>query len=85
MHSDKLPENSTAIAIGMGLGDVFDEEIVHESVVKSNIPILLDADALSNELLLSILYQKNREVIITPHPKEFIRLWILLKDEELTT
>jgi hydroxyethylthiazole kinase-like uncharacterized protein yjeF len=84
MHSTKLPENTTAIGIGMGLGDFFDNDILQESVVKSNIPILLDADALSHELLLSILYQKNREVIITPHPKEFIRLWKLLRDEDLS-
>jgi hydroxyethylthiazole kinase-like uncharacterized protein yjeF len=85
MHSTTIPKNTTAIAIGMGLGNFFEKEFLQKDVVDSNIPIVLDADALSNELLLSILYQKNREIVVTPHPKEFAKMWYILKDEKLTT
>lgn len=84
MHSTTVPKNTTAIAIGMGLGDFFEKDFLQKDVIESNVPIVLDADALSNELLLSILYQKNREIVITPHPKEFSRMWKILKDEELS-
>ena len=80
MHSTTIPQNTTAIAIGMGLGNFFENEFLLE-VVKSNVPIILDADALFKDTLLAILKQKNREVVITPHPKEFAKL--LSKIEEL--
>lgn len=84
MHSTVVPENSTALAIGMGLGDHFDSDFLQKHVVQSHLPIVLDADSFHSEEILSILEQKDREVVITPHPKEFSRLWKILTGEQLS-
>jgi hydroxyethylthiazole kinase-like uncharacterized protein yjeF len=83
MHANSVPKNATAIAIGMGLGNCFDDEIFTKEVIKSSAPIVLDADALSNKKLLSVLKQK-REIVVTPHPKEFQRLLKLLMGVEMS-
>lgn len=81
MHSKTLPTNATAIAIGMGLGDAFDTSFFEKNILNSTLPIVLDADALHSELFLKILEQTNREIILTPHPKEFSVLWKILAGE----
>ena len=83
MKSTLLPKNTTAIAIGMGLGDFFEDDILQKEVIDSNIPIVLDADALYKKELLEIIKQ-DREVVITPHPKEFSAILKLLDGIELT-
>jgi len=84
MHSTVVPDNASAIAIGMGLGGHFDNEFLQKHVFQSHLPILLDADACYSSQLLGILEQKEREVVITPHPKEFVALWERLTGELLT-
>jgi hydroxyethylthiazole kinase-like uncharacterized protein yjeF len=84
MHSTVVPQNVTALAIGMGLGCHFESEFLQKYVVQSHLPIVLDADSFYSEEILSILEQKDREVVITPHPKEFVALWKRLTDEELS-
>ena len=84
MHSTVLPENCTALAIGMGLGDHFDSDFLQKHVMGSHLPIVLDADSFHSEELLSILEQKEREIVITPHPKEFSALWKILTGEVLS-
>ena len=84
MHSTVVPGNASALAIGMGLGGYFESEFLQKYVIDSHLPIVLDADAFSNKELLSILDQKDREIVITPHPKEFTLLWKILTDEVLT-
>ena len=83
MSSTSLPKNTTAIAIGMGLGEFFEEEFLQKSVINSDIPIVLDADALYKKELLEIVKQK-REVVITPHPKEFSTVLKLLDGVEIS-
>jgi hydroxyethylthiazole kinase-like uncharacterized protein yjeF len=78
MSSSSLPKNCTAVAIGMGLGDFFEDEFLQQSIIESNLPTVLDADALYKESLLKIIEQK-REVVITPHPKEFAAILEILK------
>jgi len=41
----------------------------------------LDADSFYSDEILEILTQKNREIVITPHPKEFSSLWEKLTGE----
>jgi hydroxyethylthiazole kinase-like uncharacterized protein yjeF len=84
MHSTVVPDNASAMAIGMGLGYHFESEFLQKYVVKSHLPIVLDADSFYNEEILSVLEQKDREIVITPHPKEFVVLWKRLTGEELT-
>jgi len=67
MHSKNLPINTTALCIGMGLGIRFDK-----SLLENNIPKVIDADLFSDESILALLEQKN--IVMTPHPKEFCSL-----------
>ncbi len=84
MHSTVVPENASAMAIGMGLGCHFESEFLQKYVVKSHLPIVLDADSFYNEEILAVLDQKDREIVITPHPKEFVVLWKRVTGEQLT-
>ena len=84
MHSTVVPGNASAMAIGMGLGCHFESEFIQKYVVKSHLPIVLDADSFYSEEILSLLAQKDREIVITPHPKEFVVLWKTLTGEQLT-
>jgi len=84
MHATVVPENCTALAIGMGLGDHFESEFLQDQVIRSHLPIVLDADSFYSDELLAILEQKEREVVITPHPKEFSALWERLTGEVLS-
>ena len=84
MHSTVVPKNTTALAIGMGLGGHFESEFLQKYVVQSHLPIVLDADSFYSDEILSILEQKDREIVITPHPKEFVSLWKNLTGEVLS-
>ncbi len=84
MHATVVPGNASALAIGMGMGCRFDSEFLQKYVVKSHLPIVLDADSFHSEEILSVLEQKDREIVITPHPKEFVALWKILTGEQLT-
>lgn len=75
MYAKEFPENTTAIAAGMGLGKadksieatnkLFDFALKHK-----NIPIVIDADLFYNQNITQLL-TKCEKVILTPHPKEF--------------
>ena len=84
MHATVVPNNASSLAIGMGLGCHFESEFLQKYVVKSHLPILLDADSFYSEEILSVLEQKAREIVITPHPKEFVVMWKILTGEQLT-
>ncbi len=84
MHSNVVPGNASAIAIGMGLGGHFESEFLQKYIVQSHLPIVLDADSFLSEEILSVLSQKDREIVITPHPKEFVIMWKILTGEQLT-
>lgn len=84
MHSTIVPDNASALAIGMGLGAYFESEFLQKYVLQSHLPIVLDADAFLSKELLAVLEQKDREIVITPHPKEFAIMWKLLTAEELS-
>ncbi|SFV90631.1 NAD(P)HX epimerase / NAD(P)HX dehydratase [hydrothermal vent metagenome] len=84
MHATVVPANATALAAGMGLGGHFDADFLQKHIIQSHLPIVLDADAFYHEGLLSILEQKTREIVITPHPKEFAALWEHIGKEQLS-
>jgi NAD(P)H-hydrate epimerase len=77
VHTSAVPDGSfTAVAIGPGVGKHVDtQEAFRRYLKRSDLPLVLDADALN---MLSMhdewpsLLPKN--AIITPHPKEFERL-----------
>ena len=81
MQDIEIPYNTTAIALGMGFLE-FEEESIEE-VLASELPLLLDAGAFSSEHILEFLEQKEREIVLTPHPKEFVSLWNMTIDSPL--
>ncbi len=71
MHSQARPLNTTALACGMGLGIDFCPEELKE-FLDNSLPMIVDADIFNMDILLEILKREN--LVITPHPKEFISL-----------
>ena len=67
MSSKKLPKNTTAIAIGMGLGTVYDNSLLDNDIAK-----IIDADMFYDKNILKLLDRDN--IVLTPHPKEFCSL-----------
>jgi len=84
MHSTVVPTNASAIAIGMGLGEHFESEFLQKYLIESHLPVVLDADSFHHEEILSILEQKERDIVITPHPKEFSALWEQVSGERIS-
>ena len=78
-HPDEvLGLDLDAVVIGPGLGDGERAETLLGAVLSSDIPCVLDADALNliagNEDLRKACTRRTRETIITPHPAEAGRL-----------
>ena len=71
MSSHTLAKNTSALACGMGLGNEFSSEEL-QSYLGTHIPLILDADILYMPLMLGLLQAKN--IVLTPHPKEFVAL-----------
>lgn len=71
MHSNKLPANTTALAIGMGLGDEFSKEEL-DNFLDNTLPLIADADIFYMDVLDKIL--EREKIVLTPHPKEFVAL-----------
>jgi len=83
MQCHKLPKNTTAIALGMGLGNYASQEI--KALLDNTLPKVIDADLFYDKIILDALKENT---IITPHPKEFASLLKLcniadIKTEEL--
>jgi len=71
MQSHSLPSTATAIALGMGLGVEFcDDEL--NSILDNNLPLVLDADIFYHPMFCTLLKRPN--IILTPHPKEFVHI-----------
>ena len=81
MQTHTLPHNTTAIALGMGLG-VENATQILESLLDSTLPCVLDADVFHTPMVKTFLDESlkqqrldfTREIILTPHPKEFASL-----------
>ena len=73
MVSSEIPEKTTALAFGMGLG-VKDETIqpyFDYLLEHTNIKCVIDADACHSSNLKSFLEKREKGIVLTPHPKEF--------------
>ncbi len=71
MICKKLPQNTTAIAAGMGLGKLTNKLL--NLLTNTSLPMVLDADILRYENLKQIL-DANPNLVLTPHPKEFSQM-----------
>jgi hydroxyethylthiazole kinase-like uncharacterized protein yjeF len=81
MYAHSLPENTTAIAIGMGLGSEFSENELLE-FLDNGLPLVVDADLFHMPLLLKLL--QKEQIVLTPHPREFVSLLRLVQLAEIT-
>ena len=77
MQNDQLPLNTTALCIGMGLGKKYNKKFLENTIAK-----VIDADLFSDTNILNILKQKN--IVITPHPKEFCSLLKITQVADIT-
>ncbi|MDP4239869.1 MAG: NAD(P)H-hydrate dehydratase [Bacteroidota bacterium] len=75
-HIDSL-EKYNAIAIGPGIGtQVETADMLNKFIFKSNVPCVFDADALNIiSTQKELLQHLTKNSILTPHPKEFERLF----------
>ena len=71
MYSNALPQNTSAIALGMGLGESFSDMELSECL-NNKLPLIVDADIFYMPLILELL--KRSDIVLTPHPKEFVSL-----------
>ena len=71
MYSNALPQNTSAIAFGMGLGESF-SDIELAEFLNNKLPLIVDADIFYMPLILELL--KRSDIVLTPHPKEFVSL-----------
>jgi hydroxyethylthiazole kinase-like uncharacterized protein yjeF len=71
MFSKTLPKTTNTLALGMGLGDGFSNNELH-TFLDNDYPLIADADILHMSYIKKILQRKD--VVITPHPKEFVSL-----------
>ncbi len=73
MSCSSLPKNASAICIGMGLGNQYDDEYLSRFLLGHDLPMVIDADLFGCHLLVEVLSASKR-LVLTPHPKEFSRL-----------
>ena len=73
MSSDILPKNFSVVVAGMGLGNIYSDAKLRDFLLLHKKPLVLDADLLHNKITKEILETK-KEVVLTPHPKEFASL-----------
>ena len=71
MHSYELPDNTTAIAVGMGLGNALTTKQLEEFLA-NDIAVVADADVFHMKIIEKLLLRKD--IVLTPHPKEFVAL-----------
>ncbi len=81
MYSDELPKNTTALAIGMGLGNALSEVDLNK-FLDNDLPLITDADIFYKPIISKIL--KRKFLVITPHPKEFISLLKITKIADIS-
>ena len=73
MRSSTLPKKCNSVCIGMGLGYQYDDELLHDFVINHSHPVIIDADIFYHKFIIEILENK-KNIILTPHPKEFSSL-----------
>ncbi len=69
MQSSDIPDNCTALCLGMGLGHYSDA--LHALVSDCKEPLIVDADLFYDEKVVELL---SKPIVLTPHPKEFCSL-----------
>jgi len=65
----------------MGMEE-FEKDIVDDTLA-CEAPLVLDAGVFHSDTVLEFLEQKDRDIVLTPHPKEFVELWNMTIDSPL--
>jgi len=81
MSSELLPDTTTALAIGMGLGGTYSNRGL-DAFLDNDYPLIADADILHMDRLQDLLKRKN--IVITPHPKEFVSVLKISKTVDIS-
>ncbi len=71
MYSHELPRTTTALAIGMGLGDEFSDTEM-KNFLENDFSMVVDADMFHKPVILEIMQRQS--IVLTPHAKEFVSL-----------
>jgi len=77
MLSSSIPQNTTSLAIGPGLGKNNKEFLTRHLpyiIEHKDIKLILDADMFYYKEITHFLEQKERAIVLSPHPKEFASL-----------
>ncbi len=82
MQSKKIPPNSNVAVLGMGLGDKYIHEELR-NILEARVAVI-DADLFSDPFIVEILENK-KDLVLTPHPKEFASLLSLLGYNNIDT
>ncbi len=86
MAGTDFPENTTAIAVGMGLGKAAVQSPAFGYLASHPaIPAVLDADACYHPELAALLEARAEGLVLTPHPKEFASLLAICGMGQFTT
>lgn len=75
MQNKSLPHNTTAIAYGMGIGEI--KKDIVQMLLSTKLPLLLDADILVSPYIKELLHVKQN-IVLTPHLKEFNKMCEIL-------
>lgn len=81
MYSHEVPRTASALALGMGLGSEFSKAELTK-FLDNHLPLVVDADLFYMNDILEILKRKN--VVLTPHPKEFVSLLKITKIADIS-
>lgn len=81
MYGHAIPENTTAIALGMGLGSEFSDNEL-KVFLEKDLALIIDADIFHMKIVLDILKKEN--LVLSPHPKEFVTLLKLTKIADIS-
>lgn len=77
MHSQNIPKKSKVIVVGMGLGKIYDDIELNNFLLADLKTVVVDADLFYKEIIIKLLDKKD-DIILTPHPKEFVSLLKIL-------
>ena len=83
MNSETLPKNANVIVAGMGLEMPFDESALKTLLLENALPLVIDA-SLSHHSLIKEIITSKKQVVLTPHPKEFSAILELACNEKVS-
>lgn len=84
MQSRLLPANTSVVVAGMGLEESIGEDKLKEILLDNALPLVIDASLCYNPIIKAIVESK-KEVVLTPHPKEFASILKLTCNQQVDT